>query len=248
MRHQPNSVLHRDDGISQLSSLVGLRATLPHFYPPSPTTPQLFMRFTDLHQSNFFVDDDWHITRLIDLDFAYSSPLELSHVPSWLTDLGVDQIDPGPVRDDYQTHYDAFVDAVAAQEDSSRGRELLPADHTYSAQLRADWTSGRLWYSMALGSLNAFPTIWVQHFRPRFFPDWKFETHTGPLAQLWGEDLEGFLAKKAAEMEQYQEKVKEVFEMVAGWQREEQEEVVVVQEENVVKEENVVEEENVVKG
>lgn len=47
---------------------------------------------TDLHQSNIFVDDNWRITYLVDLEWAYSRPVEIAEPLYWLTNKGVDKI------------------------------------------------------------------------------------------------------------------------------------------------------------
>jgi hypothetical protein len=69
MRHQPNSILSEEDGIYQLSALVGLRDLLPRFWDRS-ASGSFVLDLADLHQSNIFVDEDWNVTRLINLEFA----------------------------------------------------------------------------------------------------------------------------------------------------------------------------------
>ncbi|RMZ85019.1 hypothetical protein DV738_g273, partial [Chaetothyriales sp. CBS 135597] len=186
MQHQANSILNRDDGIYQLSALVGLCATIPRLFNTSLSRGRFVMNFTDLHQSNMFVDNDWNITRIIDLEFAYSCPAELVHVPHWLSGRGVDELD-GPEQEELKTLYDQFVDTVAEQEIASQ------QNHTLSQRLREDWTSGRIWY----------------------FKDWKFESHAWPLAQLWSENVSEFLEAKVQGMQDYNHKVRQVFAEVA---------------------------------
>ncbi|KAK3294538.1 uncharacterized protein B0H64DRAFT_189728 [Chaetomium fimeti] len=54
---------------------------------------QLFaMQFTDFHQSNLFVDDDWNITALVGLEWMCSRPLEMIDVPYWITSKGIDEV------------------------------------------------------------------------------------------------------------------------------------------------------------
>ncbi|CZT21301.1 uncharacterized protein RCC_07164 [Ramularia collo-cygni] len=161
MEHQPNSILDRDDGVSQLSALVGLRAIFPRLFNARLNRGHFVMNFTDMHQSNIFVDKDWNITRLIiDLEFAYSAPIELVHVPAWLTGRGVDQL-YGQNEEPFKLRYDAFVEAVADQE-----KEKQQSD-AFSQRLREDWTSGRYWYVLALDSINAYPSIFNRNLRPQ---------------------------------------------------------------------------------
>ena len=210
MKHQPNAILDRKDGVDQLSSLVALRAIFHQVYNTC-LNPQFVMTFSDMHQSNIFVDEDWNITRLIDLEFACSGPIELLNVPSWLSGVGVDQL--AQHLEEYKLLYDQFVDAIAEQEVATRQSNAL------SQRMRYDWASGRLWYSIALGSINAFPALFADHFGPKYFKDWKFSRDAWPLAQLWGENASEFIDEKVEEMDAYNHKVREVFREAAEFQR-----------------------------
>ncbi|KAF2768962.1 hypothetical protein EJ03DRAFT_351624 [Teratosphaeria nubilosa] len=210
-QHQPNAILGRNDGIYQLSALVGLRAILPKFFRRESCREQYVMNLCDLHQSNIFVDDDWHITRIIDLEFACSSPIELLHVPHWLTDQGVDQLD-GPRGVEYKAAYDQYVDPVAEREVATQGTSTL------SQLSRENWSSGRMWRVAALASLNVFPAMFSQHLRPRYFKEWKSDSHAWPLAQLWCENVSEFLDAKARDLQDYETRVREVFAEVAAIQ------------------------------
>jgi hypothetical protein len=208
MEHQPNSILDRDDGVSQLSALVGLRALFPKLFNAHLSRGHFVMNFTDMHQSNIFVDKDWNITRLIDLEFAYSCPVELVHVPPWLTGRGVDQLH-GPDEERFKLRYDDFVEAVAEEERAKQQGDAL------SQRLREDWSSGRYWYLLALSSINAYPSIFNRNLRPRYYKDFQFETDAWPLAQLWSENVSEFINAKVDGMQAYNDKVRQVFHEVA---------------------------------
>jgi hypothetical protein len=49
--------------------------------------------FADLHQSNIFVDVEWNITCLVDLEWTCTQPLEMWGLPEWLTNKAVDRLD-----------------------------------------------------------------------------------------------------------------------------------------------------------
>lgn len=74
LRFQPNSILGRPDGVFQLSALVALRALLPVFWKQDVRDDAFVLTLPDLHQSNIFVDDDWNIVGVIDLEFAPVQP------------------------------------------------------------------------------------------------------------------------------------------------------------------------------
>lgn len=51
---------------------------------------RLLLSRTDLHQSNIFVDLDWNVTCLVNLEWACSQPIEMIGTPYWSTTQGVD--------------------------------------------------------------------------------------------------------------------------------------------------------------
>lgn len=73
--HQPNSIQDKDDGEQQLAALTMMRALLPTFTLRDYRNGPFVFTLTDLHQSNIFVDDNWNITSLIDLEWASSLPI-----------------------------------------------------------------------------------------------------------------------------------------------------------------------------
>ncbi|CAD0099970.1 unnamed protein product [Aureobasidium mustum] len=166
----------------------------------------LFM--SDLHPGNIFVDDDWNIVSIIDLELCPAAPIQMTQVPHWLTVRGVDQI-TGPHLDVYKQHYDMFVNILEQEEKN------LVQDNSYSQRLRHEWETGRFWYVMALRSINAFPSIFEQHLQPRFFEE-GFETHVQgkPISRLWCEDVDSFIVKKLQDYEVYKEKVRSIFAAV----------------------------------
>lgn len=165
------------------------------------------MAFNDMHQSNIFVDEDWNITSLIDLEFASVKPLRMTRVPSWLANCGVDEIE-GEKLEEFERLYHAFI-KIMEEEEKVRGLPL-----TYSESLKQDWKTGRVWYTTALESLNAFPGIWEQHLQPRFFSEgFELEGEGMALAKLWGQkgDVEAFIERKLQDNERYRGRVEEVF-------------------------------------
>nr|POF12755.1 hypothetical protein CFP56_09907 [Quercus suber] len=204
MHFQPNSILSKNDGIYQLSALVGLRALLPQFWNQASRDGPFVPTLTDMHQSNIFVDDEWNVTRLIDFEFAPIRPVQMVRVPSWLSGRGVDELD-GLHLEEYKGLYDKFVSIVEEEENAGQ------LGNTYSQGLREDWATGRTWYTMALGSINAFPAIFEQHLRPKFFDDFQLSTDGVALTRLWDGDVWAFIDRKVKENDRYVDQVREIF-------------------------------------
>ena len=72
-----------------------MRAVLHHFTRREYRHGPFVSTLTDLHQGNIFVDNQWHITCLIDLEWACSLPIELQCPPHWLSGRAVDDIEDG---------------------------------------------------------------------------------------------------------------------------------------------------------
>ncbi|KAI5211852.1 hypothetical protein E4T38_01014 [Aureobasidium subglaciale] len=201
MRDQLNSIVGVTDGEYQLSALVGLRALLPHFWNKESRGGPFVFGLSDLHQSNIFVDEDWNITSIIDLEFASVVPVQMVQVPHWLTGRGVDQLD-GDDLEEYKRRYDEFVNIVE-REECTMSRDS------------SEWSTRRFWYVLALTSINAFPGIFEQHLQPRFLPDsFKLDAENGPLSRLCCEDVDQFIAQKLKDNEEYKKVGGELFAKV----------------------------------
>jgi hypothetical protein len=61
-----------------------MQATFPLVFDRNLRRGPFVFFLTHLHQSNIFVDDDWHITSLVDLEWACSLPVEMVQPPHWL--------------------------------------------------------------------------------------------------------------------------------------------------------------------
>lgn len=80
-RHQPNAVNNLGDCIFQLSSLTGMRTTAKSFFQQDLRRGPFLFSLTHLHQSNIFVDDEWNVTYLVDLEWACTLPIEMIRPP-----------------------------------------------------------------------------------------------------------------------------------------------------------------------
>lgn len=203
MRHQPNAIHDEDDGVEQLSALASMRALLPKFTDRQSRVSSFVMSLTDLHGSNFFVDEDWHITRIIDLEWACARPAQMLGAPYWITGRGVDQLYP-PYLEDYREMYDEFVKAL--EEEELAGGHSKMVSHV----VRENYGTGRLWYNFALNCPQAVYSIFCFHIQPRFFQG-SPSTFDKMLMPLWDVDAEDLIASKVADQEQYDNQIRDMF-------------------------------------
>lgn len=121
LRHQPNSILGRPDGVFQLSALTALRALFPKFCNQNLRNDPFVLTLPDLHQSNIFVDDDWNIVSVIDFEFAPVQPQQLVGVPHWLSGKSIDEL-VGPDLEEYQILHDSFAGILREEETAKQKR------------------------------------------------------------------------------------------------------------------------------
>jgi hypothetical protein len=79
--HQPNAVEDATDCEFQMTVKTALRAVGHQYFNRDLRNGPFVLYFTDLHQSNIFVDDNWNITKFIDLERICSLPIEIEGPP-----------------------------------------------------------------------------------------------------------------------------------------------------------------------
>ncbi|EAS32274.3 uncharacterized protein CIMG_03298 [Coccidioides immitis RS] len=205
LRHQPNAVNDVQDSLFQMAALTVMRAVRHIFFCPELRRGPFFMSFTDLHQSNIFVDDKWNITCLVDLEWACSRPVEMIHPPYWLTNQSVDGINLG----EYERLHKEFMQAFAEQ--------MLKHPRQSGGQLHSILQEGRnkgtFWYALALDSPTGLFRIFYDHIQPRFSKD-----HINDAAffritmDYWTINAAKFIQQKVKDKEQYDQLLLEAFE------------------------------------
>ncbi|KAF2725697.1 hypothetical protein K431DRAFT_336174 [Polychaeton citri CBS 116435] len=208
IRRQPNSIHDQDDGERQLAALTGMRTLLPKFTDRRSHGKPFILSLTDLHQSNIFVDNDWHVKRIIDLEWACSQPIQMLNLPHWLVGKGVDQL-TGSCLDEYKAVYDEFL--YALEEEEALSGEL---SNTCSKTIRENWSTGRNWYLFALAHSDALWSVFSDHIQPRF-GEFNGESDKA-IMQLWDEGASEFVSSKVAEQELYNIRICEMFARAAA--------------------------------
>ncbi|KAG5790580.1 hypothetical protein H9Q69_010364 [Fusarium xylarioides] len=205
MRHQPNSIHHQHDGETQLGALTAMRALLPKLIGTQSREGPFAFCLTDLHQSNIFIDDDWRITNIIDLEWACSRPVEMLGPPAWLSSRSIEEI--AFHFDEFTALHDEFVDTMGEQE------MALDGTNVHTELMRASWASGSYWYGRALDSPTALLALYVDHIQPRFaeFNGSAWEEFSRLLMRLWDVDSLQFVSAKVQEQEQYADQLRAMF-------------------------------------
>lgn len=112
------------------------------------------------------MDDNWHITSLVDLEWACSRPIEMLQTPTWLTNKAVDEITDK--AEEYDKMRTEFMDILVTEEEQSHDRHALADKTRLSTVMAKGWEMGTFWYSLALISPTGLLAVFYKQIQPRF--------------------------------------------------------------------------------
>ncbi|KAL9039368.1 MAG: hypothetical protein Q9180_002570 [Flavoplaca navasiana] len=213
LRYQPNAINDEFDGRAQMASITGMRAVLPHLIQRRSRHGPFSLTLTDLHQSNIYVDKDWHIKNIIDLEWACSLPIQMQIPPFWLTSKGVDQLE-GDHLAEYEQALEEFMEAFEHEEIRQGHCKLVRSDYqsdnaeSRTQIMRNVWKTGAFFYFCALDSPTGLFNVWGNNIQPRF----SNIRANKALAQYCSVDAESVVAAKLKDRDMYLEKLKALFD------------------------------------
>ncbi|KAK2589871.1 hypothetical protein QQS21_012446 [Conoideocrella luteorostrata] len=204
--HQPNAIHDREDGESQLAALAALRAIMHIFISPEKRHGPFYLTLTDLHQSNIFVDEQWNIRTIIDLEWAHAKPIEMQVPPHWLTSRAVD----GFYDADAIAEYDAILDEylrIYAAEEKRRNAVVVEA-----AIKRDVWNSGSFWYFHAVSIPKSMYNVFNRHIQPLFNKEHsEASIFDEVFSCYWGKHAQDTINTKLEEKKDYLVRLRKVF-------------------------------------
>ena len=163
IKSQANSIRGEADDEMQLSVLTTMTAVLPQFVDDKYRHGPFVFTLTDIHPNNVFVDKNWRITCIIDLEWACVKPVDMVLPPVWLTGRKVDELPQGDQLDKYKLLLDEFLECFEVEEKKAPPRTSSAILSTES--LRNSWVMGRFWYFHALDNLKVMRKLYFQHFK-----------------------------------------------------------------------------------
>lgn len=219
IRHQPNSMENEADGRAQMTALTLMRALLPHFSDRELRQGPFFYRLTDLHPSNIFVDSQWNVKHIIDLEWACSLPAETLRPPYWLTGRSVDALTDENLET-FNLIREKFMNAFEEEEKSFPAVNNIPSYRT--SLMRNGWETGKFWYFHALDSTKGLYNLFHSHIYPRF------GSHSDATADFprlvssfWAFAAEEVIAAKLRDKEEYEKSLGQLFQEAAEKEAEE---------------------------
>ena len=213
LRCQPNSINDEVDCRAQMAALTAMRGVLPHFIDRNSRGGPFLFTLTDIHQSNIYVDEQWNIKRLIDLEWVCSLPSQMQTPPYWLTNQGVDHLTGGHLNE-YEKAHKEFMEIFEHEEylQNERTPSKVMDEHSRANTMRRAWKNGSFFYFHALDSTTGLFNLWVRNIQPMFS---KFgclnDELNRHLAPYWGIDTEGFIASKGRDRDPYIRQLRALF-------------------------------------
>ncbi|PWY91883.1 hypothetical protein BO94DRAFT_564583 [Aspergillus sclerotioniger CBS 115572] len=194
LRYQPNAINDIGDYIYQTSALAAMRTTFPSFFKSELRRGPFTFMLTDLHPSNIFVEKDWCITCLLDLEWACTRPIEMLRTPTWLTNK-------------------AFIDILADEEQKLRSKISPVTQPSLSVIMKDGWKKGTFWHSLALASPTGLFAVFYKQIQPRFLencPD--HDTFQQIMPWYWAHDWVNVAASKLSDKKEYDIELRKAFE------------------------------------
>ncbi|KAL4861659.1 hypothetical protein BDV12DRAFT_179906 [Aspergillus spectabilis] len=202
--HQPNAINDQSDFTYQASILATMRMLPPLFFTQNCRGPFFFF-LTDLHQSNIFVDKQWRITALIDLEWGCTLPVEMIRLPYRFAGDAVDEVEPERLENAQQD----FMTILKTEERNlSRASEL-------SGGLEKAWGIGAYWYGLALATTSGLFWLFDNKIHPLMTGTPRNTFHF-ELARFWTREHAKILAKKLDDRASYDSCLRQEFEGFTG--------------------------------
>ena len=209
IRSQPNAINDSADYLYQISALTAMRAIAPLFFERSLRRGPFVFALTDLHQSNIFVNENWNVTALVDLEWGCSQPIEMAHPPYWLTNKAVDQM----VSDEYDEIRKEFMEILTTEEKRVEETKQEDATPKLSTIMNQTWESGTFWYSYALSSPTGLFALFDKYIQPRLTA--KSSDH-GAFHEImpwyWAKDMTSVFVRKLSDKKEYDIRLRQAFE------------------------------------
>ena len=202
LKHQPNAVRDKYDAEGQMAVLTIMRALPSHFTLNDLQNGPFCYIWTDPHASNIFVDEQYNITSLPDLEWFCALPIETLHPPFWLSGHAVDGLG-GENRKCYDDMCMEFLE-IFEREDSQYS---VLGSGFCTKVLRNALEKNTHWFWASLNQPRATYNLFLDHLQPLFAPEHLDEDESirfqHILAPYWIEDANRFIGQKLLDKEGY---------------------------------------------
>lgn len=201
--NDPNAAFDDEDCRGHMAARSLIRLLSYRFIRPERRYGPFSLQLTDVNRSNIYVDRDWNITCLIDLEWICALPVESLVVPYWLSGQAINKLSE-PELDKIQQEF-----IYAVEEEESR-RTLVKGSFPLARTMKESWHSGASWLWMAVHSSVMYSLVW-KHIYPRFPVMADRAQAEAILSGCWREDSTQVIQDKANELKKYRQLVASLF-------------------------------------
>jgi hypothetical protein len=202
---QPNAVIDEDDCRAQMAVASMMRAISHHFFGSKLRQGPYRLFLTDNNPHNIFIDEKGNITRIIDLEWVSSLPMQMAGAPHWFTGKGIDQLH-GKSLDDYNEIRTEYM-RIFEEEERNSGR-----DASLSQSMKSNWNDGTYWFVECLTSLDAMYNIFDKHIRPMYSPSVLTKRVDNAVSNFFLRGVDGLVHQKVTEKGVYDVELKKLFD------------------------------------
>lgn len=195
-----NAVYDEEDCRGQMAARTLLRALSHRYVRRERRDGPFLLQLTDLHPSNIFVDEEWNITCLLDLEWVCALPAEMLAVPYWLAGCGIDQIE-GERLGEFDKVRQEFMQVFAEVE----CRMPAKCDLSLAQLMCRTWESKGVWFWYCIESVNAMYSLLTDH-----IADLSPKAQE-MLSEHWCDNSSEMVKRKVADHQRYLEELKRVF-------------------------------------
>jgi hypothetical protein len=196
---QPNAVNDEEDCRLQMLHMILLRRLKSHFVDQHFEGP-FVLQFTDFHASNIFVDDQWNIVALVDLEFVCALPADMMEVPYWLT---VNTIDEMTEHTDTATRMHELFVSILRDEERLLDRQKQPSRAT---SIHHAWMTDLCWFYCCFTSIDGIARCLEDHLYKKFNfePSLAEERHYAKIiSSRWSSESSAFVEQKLHDKARY---------------------------------------------
>lgn len=205
--HDPHAVRDEDDARERMTIRTLLRAVMHSFVLPDRRNGPFLLQLTDLHPSNIFVDDNWNVTCLIDLEWICALPVEMLSVPYWLTNCSIDAL----IDEEYDRFDEARQEFLTIMDEESKS---IPMEHDVqiTSTMRDVWASKGVWFWTCVRSLNAWVFVFEDHILPIFSVNKTLVVDLNELSSFWHKGVDSIVDAKVDDELKYQADLRALFD------------------------------------
>jgi hypothetical protein len=202
----PNAAYDESDCRAEMASRSAIRALSHHYITRKARNGPCVLQVTDFHRSNMFVDDEWNITCLLDLEWVCALPADMLDVPYWLTGRAINKLH-GDALQEFDVIRQEFMGLFEEQE----RKITVEHDISLTRTMNDTWESKGVWFWHSLASVNALPPLFRDHLGPKHSIRVYSAEFEEIMSKLWCESSEAIVEKKVADLNEYDKELRRLF-------------------------------------